>query len=322
MKELPLLPLTLPVPVDQPTFAGFPRCPALDELDADIAIIGVPYGIPSNMEGSRSPSSAAPAVVREHSQRFARFSGHYDVDFGGEILAGKPIRIVDCGDVAMVPGQFAANSAVATSAIQTILRHGAIPIVLGGDDSIPIPVLRAYRDMGSVCVVQIDAHLDFRDEVNGVTEGLSSTMRRASEMPWVSGIAQIGLRGIGSAREQEFADARAFGAVHITAAEIHRDGIEPALARIPDADRYFITLDIDGLDPSIAPGVIAPAFGGLTYYQAFDLIRGVAARGPIVGFDIVEVVPELDVRNLTSLLAARLVMVMIGSIARNGQLDE
>ncbi|CAA9575905.1 MAG: Agmatinase [uncultured Thermomicrobiales bacterium] len=193
-------------------------------------------------------------------------------------------------------------------------------MVLGGDDSIPIPVLRAYRDVGPLCVVQIDAHIDFRDEVNGVTEGLSSTMRRASEMPWVSGIAQVGLRGIGSAREREFADARAFGAVHITAAEIHRDGIAPALARIPDADRYFITLDIDGLDPAIAPGVIAPAFGGLSYFQAFDLIRGVAARGRIVGFDVVEVVPELDVRNLTSLLAARLVMVMIGSIAWSGQL--
>ena len=169
-------------------------------------------------------------------------------------------------------------------------------------------------------VVQIDAHIDFRDEVNGVTEGLSSNMRRASEMPWVSGITQIGLRGTGSAREQEFADARAFGAMHITAAEIHQHGVAPALAKIPDADRYFLTLDIDGLDPSIAPGVIAPAFGGLTYYQAFELIRGVAARGRVVGFNVVEVVPGLDVRNLTSLLAARLVMVTIGSIARNGQL--
>ncbi len=316
---MPLPPLTIPVSDDRPTFAGFRRCASLDELDADIAIIGVPYGVPSSMDGSRSPSSTAPATIREQSRRFARFIGHYDVDFGGDILDGKPIRIVDCGDVAMAPGQFAANSAVTTSAIGTILRNGAIPIVLGGDDSIPIPVLRAYQDMGSLCVVQIDAHIDFRDEVDGVRESLSSTMRRASQMPWVSHIAQIGLRGIGSAREREFADARAFGAVHITAAEIHRDGIAAALARIPDADRYVITLDIDGLDPAIAPGVIAPAFGGLSYFQAFDLIRGVAARGRIVGFDVVEVVPELDVRHLTSLLAARLVMVTIGSIARSGQ---
>lgn len=315
-------PLTLPVPSDHLTFAGFPRCPSLDELDADIAIIGVPYGTPSSMEGSRSPSSTAPAAIREQSRRYARFRGHYDVDFGGDILAGKPIRIVDCGDVAMAPGQFAANSAATTQAVQTILGRGAIPIVLGGDDSIPIPVLRAYDGTGPLCVVQIDAHIDFRDEVNGVTEGLSSTMRRASEMPCVSHIAQIGLRGIGSARAREFADAQAFGAVHITAAEIHRDGVAAAIARIPDAGRYFITLDIDGLDPSIAPGVLAPAFGGLTYGQAFDLIRGVAGRGRIAEFDIVEVVPELDVRNLTSLLAARLVIAAIGSIAWSGQLDE
>ena len=312
-------PLTIPVPDDRPTFAGFQRCASLDELDADIAIIGVPYGVPSSMDGSRSPSSTAPATIREQSRRFARFQGHHDVDFGGDILAGKPIRIVDCGDIAMQPGAFAANSAATTSAIRTILDTGAIPIVLGGDDSIPIPVLRAYQDAGPLCVVQIDAHIDFRDEVEGVREGLSSTMRRASEMPWVHGIAQVGLRGVGSARAQEFDAARAFGAVHITAAEVHREGVAAAIARIPESDRYVITLDIDGLDPAIAPGVIAPAFGGLSYFQVFDLIRGVAARGRIIGFDVVEVVPEWDVRNLTSLLAARLAMVTIGSIAWSGQ---
>jgi agmatinase len=91
------------------------------------------------------------------------------------------------------------------------------------------------------------------------------------------------------------------------------------LDRIPAAARYYITLDIDGLDPAVAPGVLAPAFGGVTYQQTFDLIRGVAAKGKIVGFDVCEVVPELDIRDLTSILAARFVMAAIGAMAHTGQ---
>ena len=154
-----------------------------------------------------------------------------------------------------------------------------MPVVLGGDHSIPIPVMRAYDGFGTMCVVQIDAHLDWRDEVNGVRLGLSSNMRRASELPFVTGMAQLGLRGVGSARAREYDDARAYGSVLISAAEIHRDGIEAALARIPAADRYYVTFDTDGLDPAVAPGIGSPAFGGLTYFQAFDLLQGVATKG-------------------------------------------
>lgn len=318
IQENPVPRMTIPVPANQPTFAHVDRCNDLYSLNADIAIIGVP----SSIAGSRFPSSTAPAAIRSSSERSGRFRGHVDMDFGGDTFAGRDVRIVDCGDVTMTPGEFAANSATTTAAICMILDRGAVPFVLGGDHAIPIPVLQGYKDRDAFCIVQIDAHLDFRDEVNGVAEGLSSNMRRASEMPWVDSIAQVGLRDTGSAREQEYTEALDWGAVHITAAEIHRKGVEAAITRIPTADRYYITLDIDGLDPSIAPGVIAPAFGGLTYGETFDLIRGVAAKGKIVGFDVCEVVPELDVRSLTSLLAARFVMGAIGAMAWEGQIGD
>ncbi|MDI3341911.1 MAG: agmatinase [Sphaerobacter sp.] len=311
---------TIPVPLGQPSFADLPRCESLDALEADVAIIGVPYGVPYDMAGAAPPSSLAPAAVRAASLRFAPYLHHYDIDFGGELLAGRTVRMVDCGDVAMAPGQFRDNQRATEAAVRAILDRGAVPIVLGGDDAIPIPVLRAYDGYGPICVVQVDAHLDWRDEVHGVREGFSSTMRRASEMPWVGGMYQIGLRGVGSARRQEVEDARAYGSVLVPAAEVHRRGIDWALAQLPAAARYFITVDLDGFDPSIAPGVSYPAFGGLTYVQVFELVRAVAARGRIVGCSVVELQPPVDVRNLTSLLAARLILTVVGAMAHAGQI--
>lgn len=310
---------TDPVPPDRPTFAGLPRCGALDALDADVAIVGVPVGVPYTLEQS-APAAAAPRAIREASQRYARYLGHHDVDFDGPLLAGRDVRIVDCGDVAMAPGQYDANGRATTRAIRTVLDRGALPIVLGGDNSVVIPVLRAFEPAGPLCVVQIDAHLDWRDEVDGVRDGLSSPMRRASELPWVTAMAQIGLRGVGSARREEVEAARAFGSVLIGAAELGRDGVASVLDRIPAADRYYLTVDADGLDPAIAPGVGSPAFGGLAYDQAFDLLRGIAAKGRIVGFDLVEVVPARDHANLTSTLAARLILNVIGALAHEGRI--
>ena len=308
-----------PVPADSPTFAGFPRCADLDALAEDVAIVGVPVGVPYALDES-APAAAAPRAIRAASRRYAPYLGHHDVDFDGPLFAGRALRVVDCGDVAMAPGQYDANGRATTRAVRTILDRGALPVVLGGDNSVVIPVVRAFEAAGPICIVQIDAHLDWRDEVDGVREGLSSPMRRTSELPWVNGMVQVGLRGVGSGRAEEFAAARAFGSVVVPAAEIHRRGIVAALERIPAADRYYVTIDADGLDPAIAPGVGSPAYGGLTYFQVFDLLRGVAARGPIVGFDLVEVVPARDHADLTSTLAARLVLNLLGALAHEGRL--
>lgn len=310
----------IPLPIGKPSFIDAPRCDTLSTLDADVAIIGVPFGYPYDMVGSTSISSTAPGLVREQSMRWAPFLTHYDNDFGADIFNGKHVRVVDCGDVAMQPGEYAANSAATTEVIRAILDRGAVPIVLGGDHAIPIPVMRAYEGHGSMIVVQFDQHLDWREERNGVREGLSSPMRRASEMAWVDGMAQIGLRAVGSARQGEVDDATAYGSVQVRAEDLHNDGVEAVLERIPQADRYYITFDADALDPSIAPGVLTPAFGGVTYYEASNLLRGIANRGKVVGYDIVEIVPSLDVNNITSHLCARLTLNLIGALAHSGQI--
>lgn len=305
------------VPTYRPTFLGLPRCDDLASLDADIAILGVPWGVPASMATSRAPSSEAPAAIREASLRYARYLDHPDIDSGGPILGTPPIRVVDCGDVAMFPRDLVGNSARTTEVIRTILAAGVVPIVLGGDHSIPIPVMRGFDHLDRMAFVQFDAHLDYRDEVNGEHEGLSSGTRRASELPFVGDIIQIGLRGIGSARQDDIDDARARGNRLILAQDIHVDGTRDAIGHVPDADAFYITFDMDVMDPSIAPGINSPAFGGLTYWQAVDLLEGVAARGTIVGFDINEIAPRHDVNNLTSLLAARLILSLIAAMRGN-----
>ncbi len=312
--------LITPVPIGMPTFAGLPRCEDLSSLAADIAIIGIPYGTPASMEASRAPSSEAPEAIRRESLRYGKYFDHHDVDFDGPILAGKPIRIVDCGDVTMVPGDYAANSATATEAIRAIRATGAVPIILGGDHSIPIPVMRAYGDVGSMSIVQFDAHLDYRDEVNGVKEGLSSSIRRATELPYVGDIVAIGLRGIGSARVQDVADARERGNTLIRAADMVGRDLAETIAKLPQGGNAYITFDMDAMDFPVAPGVNSPAFGGLDYWQASGLLKAVAGRCTVVGMDMVEVSPRHDVRGMTSLLAARLVLDLIGGMARSGQL--
>lgn len=312
--------LVTPVPTGKPTFAGLPRCEDIASLDAHIAIIGVPYGIPASMEASRAPSSEAPDAIRAESLRFGKYFDHHDIDLGGPILAGRDIRVVDCGDVSMRPGDNAANSATTTEAIRAIRAAGAVPFILGGDHSIPIPVMRAYDDIGTMCVVQFDAHLDYRDVVNGVKEGLSSSIRRASELDYVGDIVQIGLRGLGSARDQDVQDAMDRRNIFITAAEMYKNGLDEVTKRLPQADNYYITFDMDVMDPSIAPGVNSPAFGGIDYWQATGLLWAVARRGRIVGLDMVEIAPRVDTRGLTSMLAARLMLNLLGAMTRSGQL--
>src|SRR5699024_9679348 len=192
-----------------------PRCDHLDILDAHIAIIGVPYGIAASMPASRAPSATAPETIREESLRYGKYLTHADIDLGGPILNNRDLHVVDCGDVAMSPLDPAANNAATTEVIRAIRAKGAVPIVLGGDHSIPIPVMRAYDDIGAMSVVQIDAHLDYRDEINGVHESLSSSIRRASELDYVKDIAQIGPRGLGSARQQDVTDALGRGNIII-----------------------------------------------------------------------------------------------------------
>lgn len=306
------------------SFAGLPVCTRLDELEADIAFIGLhyvsPYPQKSPAATDKAGAETAADAIRRQSARFIDQLDHYDFDFNDVLLAGRKIRMVDCGDVDKEPAASGQNPENITTAIRTILSRGAIPIALGTDEGSLIPALHAFDAYKALCVVHIDAHIDWRDERYGVREGYSNGMRRASEMPWVKGMAQVGLRGIGSARQQEVDDARSFGSVFIRAREVHREGIDACIERIPAAAHYLVTIDSDAFDTAIAPGVLFPSPGGLTFDETSHLVRGIAQKGSVVGINLFEVRPELDVYNLTASTAAQLIINFIGTLAHSGQI--
>ncbi len=296
----------------------------LQDLDADFVILGVPYGMPYNMEGVHNSSSVAPGAIRKQSTRFGygRFLDHWDFDLDGPLLASREIKIVDAGDVAGSPLDIPAVIEQARQAVSTIRASGAIPVVLGGDDSIPIPVLRGFEGEGPITLVQIDAHIDWRDELHGVREGYSSPMRRASEMAWIGDMIQIGMRGVGSARPSELNDALEYGVKIVRARDVHRSGVDEAVLRlIPEGRPCFITIDCDGLDPSIMPAVGAPAPGGLLYDETIEILHGILRRAPLVGMSLVELTPARDINGLSALTATRLILNVIGAAARAGDFD-
>jgi agmatinase len=174
-------------------------------------------------------------------------------------------------------------------------------------------VLRALDTQGPVTLVQIDAHIDWVDHKKGVREGYSSPIRRASEMAHIGEIFQIGLRGQGSARQEEVEAARAYGAHLITDRELQDQGMDAILERIPAGGRSYLTIDADGLDPAVMPAVAGPAPGGVTYDQARRLIEGLAAKTRVLGMDIVEITPKRDLNQITAITAGRLILNMIGA---------
>jgi agmatinase len=295
------------------TFLGLPSADNLEALDAKIAILGVPCATPYPSVGPYC--AGAPRAIRAAIASYAANLHHVDFDLGGPIFPDA-VTAVDAGDLAWSEADPAANRAAIREAVATVLSRGVVPIVIGGDDSVPIPVIEAFRDQGPLTIVQIDAHIDWREEVAGERWGLSSTMRRASEMGHVERIVQVGQRGLGSARPRDLADAKAWGAIFVPAQAVHEHGIVAALDAVPAGSQVLVTLDCDGLDPTIMPAVIAPAPGGLTYWQTIGILRGIAAKARIAGFDLVEFVPERDVAGLGALTAARIIVNVLGLLAR------
>ncbi len=287
-------------------FAGIAVETDPDRLDADVAIVGVPFGWPYPRPGATAGCAMAPAAVRRRAARLAGFRDHWDFDTAAPMLPMAGPRIVDAGDVPGDATDGPGNAGRITEVVAAVLGRGIVPICLGGDDSVPIPILRAYADRGPLTVLQVDAHLDYRDEVAGVRDGYSSTMRRASEMDHVERIVQVGLRGIGSASADEVDAARARGNLLVTAREVHERGVAWVLDQVPSNASIFVSLDCDGLDPSVAPAVSAPAHGGLSWHEASDLLAGIGPR--LAGAALTEFVPALDVNDLTALAVARLVV--------------
>jgi agmatinase len=295
------------------TLLGLPSARDLEALAARIVILGVPCATPYPSVGPYC--AGAPSAIRAAIASYASNLHHVDFDLGGTIFPGA-VTAVDAGDLACTETDPAGNRAAIREAIAAIIGRGAVPIIIGGDDSVPIPVFEAFRNRGPLTIVQIDAHIDWREEVAGERWGLSSTMRRASEMAHIERIVQVGQRGLGSARPRDLADAREWGATFVPAEVVHEHGIAAALDAVPAGSQVLVTLDCDGLDPTIMPGVIAPAPGGLTYWQAIGILRGIAAKARIAAFDLVEFVPERDVAGLGALTAARIIVNGLGLLAR------
>lgn len=297
------------------TFAGLPAAAGPAQASMLIGVIGAEHGTPYEA-GRPSHSVGAPAVLRAALTGYARQGDRYDFDLGGLPTPGA----FDAGDVAGDPADPEGNRRRITAAVRGLLEHDVVPVVLGGDDSVPIPMFSAFEGRGPLTVVQIDAHMDWRDEVRGERLGWSSPMRRASEMPWIRRMVQVGQRGTGSAGAREVADARAWGSRIVTAQEVHRHGIAPVLDLVGAGEACLVTLDCDGLDPSIMPAVQARSPGGLGYWHVVELLHGLAAKTRLAGFDLVEFMPARDPDGVAALTAARIVCNAIEAIARSRSL--
>jgi agmatinase len=284
--------------------------------EANVVVFGAPHGTPYDGVDNAVFAPAAQAL-REAVKEDWSWLDHWDYDLGGPLLAERDFVVHDAGNLATEPSDGPGNRQKIRDMTERIVAAGAAPVMIGGDDSTPIPFIRALAPFGPLTVVQVDAHIDWRQERRGEPLGFSSTMRRAAEMKHVDRIVQVGMRGLGSARREEVEFAANSGACIVTAREVHRDGVEAALRHVPAGANCLITFDCDALDAGIMPAVMAPTPGGLTYTQAIDLIAGVAAKARLSAFDIIEFVPQRDLNGVSALTAARILCNVIGAMARS-----
>jgi len=297
------------------TFGKYPYVEDWDAIEADVAVMGAPYDFGCQW---RSGARMGPRAIREASTLFSfGHAGAYDFEDDVTYLDPAKVRIVDIGDADIIHTDTMQSHANIEYGVRKILAAGALPVVMGGDHSINIPCINAYDDQEPIHVVQIDAHLDFVDERHGVRFGHGNPMRRAAEKDYVTGLTQIGIRNVSSTAKDGYEDARRMGSDIQSVRHLRKMGTEAMLARIPEGKRYYLTVDIDAFDPSIAPGTGTPSHGGFMYYEVLELIDGLTRRGDIVGMDLVEVAPDYDPTSSTSTLAAQLLMNTIGRILHN-----
>ncbi len=298
------------------TFFGLPRCRDLGRLNDGIAIIGADSATPYESVGAYC--AGGPAAIRAAATAYAANFGHVNFDLGGPVF---PVGTgaVDAGDLAQDVADAAGNRARIFGAVSQVLDRRGVPVLVGGDDSIPIPMLEAFGARGKeYWVLQIDAHIDWRDEVGGERMGLSSTMRRASEMGHIAGIVQVGQRGIGSARAEDRQAALDWGVEFVPGGEVARSGVWRAVDLIPAGAEVIVCLDLDALDPSVMPAVIGRTPGGMSYWQVLELVGAVAGKARIAGFDMVEFMADRDIDGQGAMVAAGLLAAVLGIIARGG----
>ncbi|MCO4778353.1 MULTISPECIES: agmatinase [Lentibacter] len=299
------------------TFAKRPYEPDWSTLEADVAVLGAPFDAGTQY---RSGARFGPRSVREASTLFSfGHAGAYDHEDDTTYLTGD-VRIVDMGDADIVHTDTATSHANIETGVRAALAAGALPVVIGGDHSVNIPCINAFEGQGDIHILQIDAHLDFVDVRHGVRNGHGNPMRRAAEKPYVTGLTQVGIRNVSSTTQEGYEAAREMGSDILSVRQMRKLGAEATAKRIPSGARVYITLDIDAFCPSIAPGTGTPSHGGFLYYEVLELLQHVAQSHEIVGIDLVEVAPDYDHSDSTSILAAQVLLNLLGFVfeARKG----
>lgn len=300
-----------------PRFAGIAsfmrsRIIAMEEAEAiDVGIIGVPFDLGTMY---RAGSRHGPASIREASRVLRLINGHTGV------APFQNARIADLGDVPVHPAQFDESMNIISDAIRHLSDANVRPLVLGGDHSISLPVLRGLAHDAPVGMIHFDAHSDTADVVRGFKYTHSSPFRRAVEEGLIDPkrTVQIGLRSqMGS--QDDYAWAREMGMTLITMDDFEAMGRDKVIAesrRVVGDTPTYLSFDIDGLDAIYCPGTGVPEPGGFSMRDALVMLRGFQGID-FVGADICEVAPYLDHGNITSVHAAHLGFELLCLIAVN-----
>jgi agmatinase len=296
------------------SFCKFPICTDLNSITQDVAVFGVPW---DEGTGFRPGSRMGPRAIREYSTRFAfgergaTALGYWNIETGKRYLAKT--SFADCGDLDILYTKVDDTFDKLTENVHTILDRKAFPVILGGDHSISFPVVRAFEGFQPLNIFHFDAHLDYNDNIWGVKLANGNPLKRISELHYVDRIVQIGMRGI-RARQDAFQDSQDRGNTIILASHVREAGTEAVIQKFPRGGNIYVTIDIDVLDPSVAPGTGSPCPDGLLYRELKSLLQGVCQCGRVVGVDLVEVNPFVDQTGLTASVASMLILEFLSTI--------
>ena len=305
-KELfqPLSGNTMPRFGGPATFMRLPACTLEDDLD--VAFVGVPFDIgTSNRPGAR----LAPRQIRDESRMLRPYN------MATRAAPFDALRVADVGDVPINTFNLLKSIDIIDSYFEALLARNTLPLTMGGDHTIVLPILRALcRRHGPVGVVHVDAHADVNDTMFGEKIAHGTPFRRAVEEGLINPhrVAQIGLRGTGYAAD-DFDWPRNQGFRVVPAEECWYQSLTPLMHTIRTQfgpGPVYLSIDIDGIDPAYAPGTGTVEIGGLTVPQVLEIIRGCHGMH-IVGGDLVEVSPPYDTSGNTALLAASLLFEML-----------
>ncbi len=294
----------------------------LEALDADIAVFGIPFD-----EGSPflAGSRMGPRAIREHSLRFAvSDTGFYDPETRRTYLAYEMANrtIADVGDVDVWPTDVDSTFDNATDLTKAILARGALPVMLGGDHSVTYPVVRGYEDETPLHVIHFDAHIDYAPFIHDLRFTNMHPFRNIAPLEHVLSLSQVGIRSVRSV-ESEIRDSLNDGNRVITMGEFHEVGPRGVAEVVPRDGRTYVSIDIDVLDLPLIPGCVSAEPNGMSYAELRDTLAAIAEHCTVVGLDLVEVNPTLDVgTGVTSYLAAHTVLEFLGHICRQPRWEQ